>query len=483
MTKLFAEGFLFVFTITLLSIPAGNSYAERFPVAGKDPLSVKIVELHSQAFLGWVKKGIKNSVLINFDAHDDMRWIDPQNVDALKKIKKDQDWQAFKEAGSIKKKGLYHIGSFIHAACQLGVISRVYWVIPFPYLQGAEPQKEMNAFLKKYGFPREDIDKFTFEDSRYKGIYYGTPVVICDMASLPVINDPVVLTIDADFFPSYSAMYKKDMLCSISKLFAQVREKGYRVKDATVSSSTDGGYLDISRRWIVEICKEFLKNPDKITEPYPEKWLVYNLADTYYYQDKADDLVSLIERFEKKYSQDIGINVYKSFSLLARKKEKEAFLLAKEITEKDDRYAYLLADLGQCLIDKGRLDLAVTFFKEAYHQKPDMNFRQKNLADAFFKNGQYQKAIYYYKVYGGKNGFYPVAFNIGLSYQKAENKKNAKKWFKKGFISLRNEKYADIACPVDINALRASVKYFKENKMRKEAEYIMEHSSLKSFFK
>ncbi|MBD3245819.1 MAG: tetratricopeptide repeat protein, partial [Candidatus Omnitrophica bacterium] len=437
---------------------------------------------HSQALGGWVKNGIRDSILINFDAHDDMRWIAPEKIAELKKIHSAEDWQTFRKADSIKEQGLYDVGSFIHAARNLGVVSKVYWVIPFPYLRSSNPKEAMNAFLKKYGFSQKDIDTFTLERARYEGTCCGTPVVICDIESLPDIKEPVLLSIDADFFPSYSAMHGKDMLSSITLLHEKLAQKKYAVRDATVSCSVDGGYLDVARRWIVRVCERLLVQPDALTEPYPDKWLVYNQADTYFYENKARELNGLVRRFEKKYNEDIPLRIYAAFWLIANGKEQEAFSTAEKIAGRDSRYAYLLADLGQCLIDRGRLSAAVRFFDKAYRLKPEMNFRQKNLADAFFQAGEYEKAVYYYNIYRRKNGLFPAAFHLGLSERRMNHEEKAGLWFKKGLQSVKNGKYTDIRGETDREAIKESVEYFTEKGMHQEAAFIMRHPSFKKFF-
>ncbi len=463
-----------IFTFIFISLPVSafpaETYTEKPPLACKEPVSVQVIEKHSQALLDWVKKDIKGAVLINVDAHDDMRWIELEKIQKLQKIKENKDWQAFSKANSAGEDGLYNVGNFIYAAYKLGVVSKVYWVIPFRYLQ--EGQESLRNFLKAYSFSQEDVGTFAKKNGRYEGRCHDVPVVISDIDSLPDIERPVILTVDADFFPSFSFSYNEDILTSVSSFFKRLKEKKYPVLDITLAGSVDGGYLDITRRWIIEVCKDFLSQPEKMSGPYPEEWLVYNLADTYYYNDNSKALLDFIERFEKKYSQDVYIKIYKSFLLLVNNKIDKAFQTAKGISENNKKYAYLLADLGQCLVDKGQIDEALIFFQEAYRINPEMNFRQKNLADAFLRKEKYELSLYYYNIYREKTGLFPTAFNIGLVELKQGNIDKAGIWFNRGLESLKKERYIRLNNSVDIEGVKEAVKYFSRKGEDKKTAFI-----------
>lgn len=469
-----------VFAIVFTAHAYGQS--EKFKISGRDSIQPIIIEDHSEALLGWAQKGIENAILINVDAHDDMRFISPEKIAALRSVKHNNDWQALESADSIEKQGLYDIGSFIYAAHRLGIVSQVYWVIPFPYFEDAAPENRLRTFLKEYGFTQDDIDSFGMEHGHFKGTYNGISLAICDMGNLPDLKAPLILTIDADFFPPYAYSYGVDMLNSVSRFFHNLQEKEYPVLDATVAVSVNGGYLDISRRWVVDVCAAFLSRPEKTAEPYTGRLLAYNLADRYYYADQRRVLLDFTNRFTQKYKHDVPLQVYRSFALLANGNPGAAFQLAKKIAHADQRYAYLLADLGQCLIDTQELQKAVKFFQEAYSINPVMNFRQKNLADALMKAERYEDALYYYTIYAEKNGVFPVAFTMGLAASRKGDHTQAKNYFDQAVESLKTEKYTAVSSPIDIEAIKTSVRFYTQKKMHRKAKRISDHPSFRDFF-
>ncbi len=473
---------IFFMLLVFLAI-SKEGFLKELPIAGQDKLQPVILEEHSEALLRWAKKGLKDVILVNVDAHDDLRWIEPSKIEILRKIKQDKNWKAFKEKNSAGKQGLYNIGSFIHAAYKLNIVSKVYWIIPFSYFDFPNPEERLNNFLNGYGFPQKDVNGFIMHKGCYKGTYYGTPLAICSTWSLPDIKDPVILTIDADFFPPFAISYKKDILTAMSLFFTRLKEKSYSILDATISTSIDGGFLNISRRWIVDSCSEFLSQPQKITGVYPKKWLIFNLADIYYQNGQAKSLLDLTKRFQENYSQDISLISYQAFALLAVGDKEKAFQVARKVALFNKNYAYLLADLGQCLIDKGEIDTALKYFKEAYKLNTQMNFRHKNLADVLFKAGRYEQALYYYDIYREKNGLFPVAFNIGLTKLKQDNNEQAGIWFRRGVESLKSEKYTSLNSKIDIESVKKAVEYFKQKKEYKKANFLISHPSFKNYFK
>ena len=477
--RLIFVGILFVLLQLFLALPC---VANPWPVLGSDRIVPGILENHSEALLRWAQKDIRQAVLINIDAHDDLRWIEPAKIGELQQIKQRRDWQAFSAADANGPDGLYNIGSFIYAAHKLGIVSCVYWVIPFPYFQAPEASKKLDKFLDDYGFPRKDIDTFAMRNGCYHGTYFDIPLVICSIDSLPHIGEPVILSMDADFFPPFSGFYSRDILTAMSVFFSRLAEREYLVQDAVISCSVDGGYLSVARRWIVEHSEEYLLEPEYLSGPYPETWLIRGLADIYYQNDDTEALLDLTSRFQHLHDRDLSLMVYYSFALLASGNAQGAFKTARTASLTDRRYAYVLADLGQCLIEKGELDAALKFFQEAYEINDCMNYRQKDLADALHLAGRYESALRYYDIYRQNNGFFPVAFIMGLTALMMGEKAEAGVWFEHGFTGLQDEKYVSAGNEIDIKAIRSAAGYFKQNNMNAKAEFITSHPSLDTVF-
>ncbi|MEA3428866.1 MAG: hypothetical protein U9Q84_06610, partial [Thermodesulfobacteriota bacterium] len=472
--------FIVVIFCLLLSFSA---HAGNFPVFGRDQVEgTCLLEDHSEALLRWSRQGVENAVLINIDAHDDLRWIAPEKIETLKRLVQKKDWKSIEMSDSGGDDGLYHPGSFIYAACKLGMISRVYWVIPFSYFQVPEVTKALNRFLAAYGFDKRSINTFSLHNGCYQGVCEGISLTICGVENLPQIDEPVILSIDADFFPPFAHWYGRDILTAMSEFFFEIAQKQYRIRDAFVACSVNGGFLSANRRWIAGHCMEILEQPQRISGPYPEEWLVHNLADTYYVGGSADALLDLTRRFNRRYPQDLCLMSYRVFALQATGNNRDAYELACTLGSIDKRYAFILADLGQGLIDQGNLDAALPCFRAAYQSNPHMNFRQKNLGDALMAAGKYGQAIYYYDIYRQKNGPFPVAFAMGSAACKLGDDFQARTWFEQGVVSLKHVRYQSDFSEIDVTAIRHAATFFRQKKLPDTARIITSHPYLQNVF-
>jgi len=467
----------------LLQVLLSPVYAGEWHILGRDSITtIHVMEDHSEALRHWARQGIQNAVLINVDAHDDLRWIAPEKIASLRALMRQKDWGTFLAVDSGGDSGLYHPGTFIYAACKLGLVRHVYWIIPFDYFQRPDSTRQLADFLRQYGFSRQTIDTFALHEGCYEGSLFGIPLTICGIEHLPHIPEPVLLSIDADFFPPFAHWYNRDILTAMSVFFRRIADQAYSVQDVVIAHSVNGGFLSVARRWIAERCAEILSRPEHIAAPYSDLWLVRGLADIYYQHDRAQAVLDITRRFRKRYPQDPCLMAYQAFALLASGDNKGSFDLACGAVRLDKRYAFLLADLGQCLIDRGNLDEALQYFRAAYKAAPRMNFRQKNLADALMQAGRYREALYYYNIYRQSNGTYPVVFLMGEAALHLSDIARARSFFEQGALSLKRERYISVDCEIDAMAIRKAVSFLRQHDRPVAARRITEHPRLKKLF-
>ena len=150
------------------------------PVFGKSPVeSPLIVEDHSRALAVWAGRGITDAVLVNFDAHDDFRWIPDDKISRLSEIYSARDWSRFQAVDNQGDQSLYHLGNWIYAGARLGVFKEIFWVIPQSFFAREDAEKLLRNFLLNIRFSAEDVQTFSLQDHRFKGSFRGMPVTIC----------------------------------------------------------------------------------------------------------------------------------------------------------------------------------------------------------------------------------------------------------------------------------------------------------------
>ena len=458
-----------------------QAFAGQWPVAGRDPVNAALIEDHSEALVRWSAKGIEDAVLINIDTHDDLRWIAPGKIEALKAIAGKKDWQAMREVDSAGEEGLYHPGSFLYAACALNMFRQIFWVIPFSYFQAQDREGKLKSFLAGYGFPQESIDTFRMHEGCFKGNYAGVDLLLCGMEHLPEIDGPVVLSIDADFLPVFADWYGWNMLYSMHVLFKRIAQQEYLVQDAVVAYSVNGGFLSAVRRWVGDDCREILGRPELISGPYPEIRLVHGTADRCYMEGRAGEELDLAGRYLKKYPEDLCLMTYQAFALLAKGQYSDAFDLVQSACLVDRMYAHAMADMGQILLDRGDMDEAMKFFLAAYELNPQMNYRQKNLADALMASSRYSEALYYYDRYRRMNGPFPAVFLMGEICSRLGEDKKAQMWFEQGIESLGHQRYMSECCRTDAEAIKKAVCFLRKKGLHEKAEFMGTHPFLKKF--
>lgn len=471
---------LLIITLAFCFSLADKGWAGNFPVIGIDPIeNLSIIENHSEILESWGRQGLRDVLLMNFDAHDDMRWICPEQIEKLRALHRAGDWEAVKKADSVGDESLYDTGSFIYAAAQLGMVKGVYWVIPFAFLSHPKGDTELRAFLRAYEFPEEDIRRFRMQEGRFCGVLRGIPVTICDLYALPDIEAPLVLSIDLDFLAPFAKAHGLNKLSAVRSLLGAIFRKKYGVQDALMAYSINGGYLSALNRWIGDPCEAILREPDLKDALAPRLWRIWRQLDNAYEANDPDGILKIALANADVCGKDPNVLLYTAFAHYAKGDLTKAFNDAEGACRIDSKYCYGLADIGQCLIDTRRLPKALKFFDAAYALKPDMNFRQKNLADALKMAGRYNEALTYYEIYQSWNGSFPVQFQIADTYRLMGDEESALKHFMNALKCLQKNPSASVWHPIDAEAIFAAITFFERKGLATRAEELREYPAVK----
>lgn len=86
--------------------------------------------------------------------------------------------------------------------------------VPLTFFRDS-PAERLPSFLLRYGFFEEDIKTFSMNNGCFSGTNHGVDFTICGIEHLPKIHGHVVLSVDADFFPAFSASYDLSSLSAV----------------------------------------------------------------------------------------------------------------------------------------------------------------------------------------------------------------------------------------------------------------------------
>jgi len=465
--------------LALTQLPACRS---PHPTLGRQPIkSPLMVEDHCEALAHWAEKGLHDAVLVNFDTHDDIRWIDERKIDALGEIQRQHDWRRFREAAGLGDDSLYHLGNWIYAGGRLGIFREVYWVIPFAVLAMEDPASKMRLFLKEYQFNDEEIRSFSLVDGRFRGTFHGIPLTVCDITSLPDIDSPLLLSIDTDYFPPYSTVHEKSYLPSIHEVFTTLHRKRYRILDAVVSYSVNGDYLPPHLRWVGETLGAVLQQPAIIDREPSELLALLQQLDNDY---RGTDTAAMLRYIEAWQAGQPAASVlaYKALAHTLRNEPEMAFRAAMESCGRDRRYCTLFPYIGTYHYSGGRYPLAETFFLAGFRANPTMVNGLFQYAHCLRQMGRVKEALAWYEKDEAVNGLFPTRFLITEMYLLLRDTTAATASLAQAVTALSRNRYAEVVNDETARAIYAALDFCDRQGLRDLSATLRNHPTVTAMF-
>jgi hypothetical protein len=217
---------------------------ERGSLVGLDPIDrVFMMENHDDAYHIWCKAGVKQRVLIHIDAHHDMWWVT--------------------DANSIT------IANFICPALKDDIVREIFWVVPDLTWKTSRSRRpilhHVRNIAESYPGVRHPLQVGTNQIST---VVLGKPLRICTLASLPRIDESVLLDIDSDFLVIPRVSYQESdehgalPWCWPEDLLAQLRARHVRADLVTIAYSVEGGYTPLKWKYFGDELALRLKQPN-----------------------------------------------------------------------------------------------------------------------------------------------------------------------------------------------------------------------------
>ncbi len=472
---------ILILTGSLFSWTEGRG--DPYDLLGQDGLkNVAIVEDHSEVLVQWMKKGIRHATLINIDTHDDIRRIPLEKINQLKELYHRKDISAIARANSLSDGGLYDIGNFIYAVGKIGIIKDVYWIIPFSFFSHPDVEHRVKKFLRSYGFPDEAIETFRLKKGCLRGEIDDIPFNICGIEKLPAIDHPVFLSIDIDFLPYVSVEYGVNKLEAMKMLLRSLYKKKYKVTDAVVAYSVNGGYTTVLHRWMGDVVSQMLKEPHLVSNAnLPELWTILQMADTYSQENKPDEILQSLVPFLDTYEDNPCLLVYIADAYYSLNNIEKAFHYAEKSCLTDKNFCYILPYLGKYLAIEGRLSEAERFFVRGYNLNSKMNYLQADFAGALKKAGRYQDALRYFEILKSMNGSFPADFMMGEVCLLLGDEEAALLHFNRGRDQLKVDPIIEINNQEVADAILSAVQFYEKSGHKDDADDIRRNPRLKSF--
>jgi hypothetical protein len=467
--------FLLVFILLSFSCEKEKTY----PILGIDPIpNVARFEDHSEALIHWAEAGIRDAVIVNIDTHDDIRRISKEKVMELEDIYMRKDWNALEEADSLSDKSLYNVGNFIFAAAKLGIVKEAYWIIPFAHFSYPDTADRLRTFLGAHGFVDEDIKTFKMSDKCFRGSTDGIPLYICGIEALPEINEPIILSFDLDTMPTAAFEYKGDKTFAIQKIFDAFFNKRYRVLDAIVAYSVNGGYMKVIDRWLGDEAAKVIADP---TYRGSQLWDALKQADIAYKQKRLGKSMDQLMPKLGMFAQEPSVQMYIAYGSFELGLIEDAFSYAEEACLSDRNYCYGLIEMGNEVHLSGS-DKWEKFYRRGHELNQDMNYKLINFALSLRNTDRLDDSLEIFFRHRKMNSRYPVDFMIGQTYLMKGNEKESKKYFDSARIYMRSSLYAKIKHVVEMDAIKSAYDFYMKRGMQDSALELKNNPKLSAAF-
>jgi len=459
--------------ILLLSLLLLTACSKKYPVIGTDPVNdIGIVEDHSEALVRWLNKGVREAVLINIDTHDDIRFISEENIQRIKWLVEKEIWRELEKYRDTGYQRLYGIGNFIYAAARLGIVNRVFWIIPFDYLKRDNASELLTNMLYTYRFFPVDISTFQLKDGCFNGTVRGIPFSICDLESLPVMNKPVLISIDADYLPVATKTYRKNYLTMVSYMINTMKNKHIIVKDVVISYSINGTYLSVVSKWVGDLVGEVISNPFIFNGGFKGRWLVYQNAQDMLDNNMLNMLNIYLESQLPYYKNDPVLNLYMATDLIGLKKIKRAKEFALRSCEIDRSYCAGLVHLAVILAAEGQIDKSVEFYNEYLKRNRNQFYGLVELGLLYYQKGKYDLAKKVFLHYSERMGFYPTGFVIGALHLKRGDTEGAGKLFDMAMADARDSLYISTNNEIISDAIERAITFYRTKGELKNVKFL-----------
>jgi tetratricopeptide (TPR) repeat protein len=455
-----------IYSFQLLVLAKMTGCRPSSPVLGKMPIpNPLIIEDHSQALAHWAEHGIRDAVLVNIDTHDDFRWIPDNKVNDLKNIYRRRDWNRFNEADSVSEQGLYHLGNWIYAGERLGIIKEIFWIIPFSHFSQKNPEKSLRQWLQTTTLASENYNKFYFSNNRLHCSFNGIQITICGLESLPDINKPILLSLDIDYFPTYTSQYNVSFLEAVHTTFDALYKKNYQILDTALCYSVDGDYLHPHHRWVGDMVVTFLNKPNMFHEPPSELLRILDLCEFNYREKNVSQLLTLTEFTAAKY-QTPAVLLYNAYAYMLQGNITKAYDSALASCKANILYCTGMAYIGMYFCKQGQYQKAEKFFSGAVSINPKMHYGLFEYGVCLRELGKLREAIICFDKDESIDGSFTPEFMIFETYLMLGNHQAALAVLKVAIGNMERDAYARVLNPLEAHAIYVAIDFCDQNGLK-----------------
>jgi tetratricopeptide (TPR) repeat protein len=364
--------FFYLLCFILILTPLLSCQQATYPIVGKEPLkNITIVEDHSEFLIDWMKKGYKDMVLVHIDEHDDFRYIPEYKTRQLEKLYKEKKWDEL-DSSRDKAHGLFSIADFLYPAFKLGIIKKFYWIPTTDQILSDTIQTHAQELIRSWEHLDEISESFSNDGRKMSGNIYGLDISISSLQSLPEIQEPVLLSIDIDYFSDIIKHSKSEELQVIKDFISQLKKKRLKIKDVHIAYSTNGSHTPITDRHLCEEIAYCLEHPEIMkSQTFPAIWKIRNEGFHLIRSNQREDALKFFNTNLVQYNNEPTLLLGKAISLSLNDNHATANNTISRLLQIKPDYDYVYIYIMEALKEKGDMLIAKQYFSEYIKRNPD----------------------------------------------------------------------------------------------------------------
>jgi tetratricopeptide (TPR) repeat protein len=458
--------------------PGGRAHAapQPYPVLGVDPLpGFAELESFNEALSRWLSRGYRSLALLHIDTRDRTRLLSPGETAALGTRGASAAAPTPAAAAGPSDPLLFET-SFVRAAVAAGLVSEVYWIVPFDYFRRPDPVAALRADLKVAGFTEADLSSFALRDGCVRGRVAGAPFAVCSPENPPRLTVPVLLDISTEFFLSAAAVENISPFLETRNFLAGLAKQRYAVADAVLCTSLETRYatrVAPNLRWVGEIAAQAFREPRFLAQPETSKrWTVLQAAAALLDAGDYTGMLHEILPYLTIHDDDPALHLYYAEALAGQDRLEPAFAQAKLACELHGGYCYGFPWLGIKRLAVADVDGAEAFFAAGEHLRPGMLFGQELRGFTLLHAERRAEALQVFLVLSDAGRPLPSAFLAGALLLKRGDKAAALRQFDKALGALRDTPYLESLDPETALAVQEAVRLYREQGFGEKAAFL-----------
>ncbi|EMI58310.1 hypothetical protein [Rhodopirellula sallentina] len=216
-----------------------------------------VFEEHSEVLPYWFEKGVKNAVVVCFDAHLDVQRITASRLKRLVASKTSDELRAEMKPHHLmpdwdavaSRSYSFGIEDFFFAAARMGVVRKLIWVAP-SHVPIHDMQSAIEQLQQTDGVTIEDLRSFSWcsrnsDAVRWiEGELLGIELTVCHREALPHVGLPssCLVDIDLDYFVELPS---EQIGVSPVQVVADLMELPLEFSEVTISRSVESGFTPL----------------------------------------------------------------------------------------------------------------------------------------------------------------------------------------------------------------------------------------------